>query len=276
MKPVLLLSLLLIGPAAMAQTLPDKLNGQVKKVEQFSYRQEPAEESYLLSHSCDSFNRQGKLLETLYFKDFRQLVKSRYQYTYDAKGNTIGSTSWEEEGLVQETDEMRYDAKGNKVEWTIYGPNRKKLSRKQFVYNKANQLVEQKRFDSNGVLEFRIHYRYDEKGNEVEYWREQPQGQRLYRYLYKYDSKGLMQTQHYEDEKQPDKNTSVKYTYDEQGHLSKIEEYDSKQMLVLTAKVGWIFDAQKNWTARYDSEEHFYEKGSYTMEMKIQRVITYY
>lgn len=274
MKPFLLL--LLIGPMARAQTLPDKQNGQVKKIERFSYRQEPGEETNLLIHSCDSFNRQGKLLESVYYKDSRLLVESRYQYTYDKKGNNVGSTTRGEDGLLQETDEIRYDAKGNKVEWTIYGPDRNKLSRQQFVYSKANQLIEQKHFDSNGVLEFRVHYRYDEKGNEIEYWREQPQGQLKYRYLFNYDSKGLMQSRRYEDEKQPDKNSSFKYTYDAQGMLSKIEEYDNKQMLVFRASVDWVFDERRNWIKRYDAEEYFYEKGSYTLNTWTRRDISYY
>jgi hypothetical protein len=120
----------------------------------------------------NKYNEQGKVIETLSFRNYPEELYRRRVHTYDEKGNMLTNTEYDETGDLVHQSEMRYNDKGLRVyqstKWT--SPEMLKSNKRQELqYNDHGDCIQVDDYDLEGNHKETRHYQheYNENGKRI-------------------------------------------------------------------------------------------------------------
>ena len=191
------------------------------------------------------------------------------QETASASGS-VTTTSDLGDGSESITTKYTYDDRGNKIS-EVYANGAKKT----YEYNSRNLVVKTQSYDKEGTKTLISRYRYDDKGqlSEMTDYRVSSETETAYRYTeYSYDTRGRITTfaeisQNAQPTADDIKAHQIRYTYNENGNLSKVSYPTTKDGI---QSLSYIYD-ENGWLQEIKGELH---SNGQTTE-KVLRSYTY-
>ena len=189
------------------------------------------------------------------------------QETASASGS-VTTTSDLGDGSESITTKYTYDDRGNKLS-EVYANGAKKT----YEYNNRNLVTKTQSYDKEGTKTLTSRYRYDDKGqlSEMTDYRVSSETETAYRYTeYSYDTRGRITTfaeisQNAQPTADDIKAHQIRYTYNENGNLSKVSYPTTKDGL---QSLSYIYD-ENGWLQEIEGELH--SKGQTTEKVQIGR-----
>ena len=191
------------------------------------------------------------------------------QETASASGS-VTTTSDLGDGSESITTKYTYDDRGNKIS-EVYANGAKKT----YEYNSRNLVVKTQSYDKEGTKTLISRYRYDDYGQLLEMtdYRVSSETETAYRYTeYTYDQRGRITafaeiSQNAQPTADDIKAHQIRYTYNEDGNLSKVSYPTTKDGI---QSLSYIYD-ENGWLQEIKGE--LYSKGQTTE--KVLRSYTY-
>ena len=191
------------------------------------------------------------------------------QETASASGS-VTTTSDLGDGSESITTKYTYDDRGNKIS-EVYANGAKKT----YEYNSRNLVVKTQSYDKEGTKTLISRYRYDDYGQLLEMtdYRVSSETETAYRYTeYTYDQRGRLTafaeiSQNAQPTADDIKAHQIRYTYNEDGNLSKVSYPTTKDGL---QSLSYIYD-ENGWLQEIKGE--LYSKNQTTE--KVLRSYTY-
>ena len=191
------------------------------------------------------------------------------QETASASGS-VTTTSDLGDGSESITTKYTYDDRGNKLS-EVYANGAKKT----YEYNNRNLVTKTQSYDKEGTKTLTSRYRYDDKGqlSEMTDYRVSSETETAYRYTeYSYDTRGRITTfaeisQNAQPTADDIKAHQIRYTYNENGNLSKVSYPTTKDGI---QALSYIYD-ENGWLQEIKGELH---SNGQTTE-KVLRSYTY-
>ena len=191
------------------------------------------------------------------------------QETASASGS-VTTTSDLGDGSESITTKYTYDDRGNKLS-EVYANGAKKT----YEYNNRNLVTKTQSYDKEGTKTLTSRYRYDDKGqlSEMTDYRVSSETETAYRYTeYSYDTRGRITTfaeisQNAQPTADDIKAHQIRYTYNENGNLSKVSYPTTKDGI---QSLSYIYD-ENGWLQEIKGELH---SNGQTTE-KVLRSYTY-
>ena len=191
------------------------------------------------------------------------------QETASASGS-VTTTSDLGDGSESITTKYTYDDRGNKIS-EVYANGAKKT----YEYNSRNLVVKTQSYDKEGTKTLISRYRYDDYGQLLEMtdYRVSSETETAYRYTeYTYDQRGRITafaeiSQNAQPTADDIKANQIRYTYNEDGNLSKVSYPTTKDGI---QSLSYIYD-ENGWLQEIKGELH--SKGRTTE--KVLRSYTY-
>ena len=191
------------------------------------------------------------------------------QETASASGS-VTTTSDLGDGSESITTKYTYDDRGNKIS-EVYANGAKKT----YEYNSRNLVVKTQSYDKEGTKTLISRYRYDDYGQLLEMtdYRVSSETETAYRYTeYTYDQRGRITafaeiSQNAQPTADDIKAHQIRYTYNEDGNLSKVSYPTTKDGI---QSLSYIYD-ENGWLQEIKGELH--SKGRTTE--KVLRSYTY-
>ena len=191
------------------------------------------------------------------------------QETASASGS-VTTTSDLGDGSESITTKYTYDDRGNKLS-EVYANGAKKT----YEYNNRNLVTKTQSYDKEGTKTLTSRYRYDDKGqlSEMTDYRVSSETETAYRYTeYSYDTRGRITTfaeisQNAQPTADDIKAHQIRYTYNEDGNLSKVSYPTTKDGI---QSLSYIYD-ENGWLQEIKGELH---SNGQTTE-KVLRSYTY-
>lgn len=117
------------------------------------------------------------------------------------------------------TEMVSFDASGNKIEEMKYSSDGALESRRVYSYDIKGNVIAETGYDAKGEIEWKNSYNYDGSGSKVEILSYSGDGKLAARTSYTYDASGKLSEESYRDIKDTRLDQTIKYTYDDKGHL---------------------------------------------------------
>ena len=182
------------------------------------------------------------------------------QETASASGS-VTTTSDLGDGSESITTKYTYDDRGNKLS-EVYANGAKKT----YEYNNRNLVTKTQSYDKEGTKTLTSRYRYDDKGqlSEMTDYSVSSETETAYRYTeYSYDTRGRITTfteisQNAQPTADDIKAHQIRYTYNENGNLSKVSYPTTKDGI---QSLSYIYD-ENGWLQEIEGELH--SKGQTT------------
>ena len=182
------------------------------------------------------------------------------QETASASGS-VTTTSDLGDGSESITTKYTYDDRGNKLS-EVYANGAKKT----YEYNSRNLVTKTQSYDKEGTKTLTSRYRYDDKGqlSEMTDYSVSSETETAYRYTeYSYDTRGRITTfaeisQNAQPTADDIKAHQIRYTYNENGNLSKVSYPTTKDGI---QSLSYIYD-ENGWLQEIKGEPH--SKGQTT------------
>ncbi len=246
----------------------EDLKGKVKKVIDYKYTQEPAEERWPIHRFSSTYNEKGYLTEFLSLDVRFNTVEKAILVQYDQHNRRITDSTFGPDRQFISKSVYRYNNKGQIVVCFKYGKNGTLLERKIFTPYTRNEKT--KRKSGNGYK-----YKYDSKGNETSLTHSTADGKFDYQYTRTYDRQGNVQTETYQDHDTV-KNYFLKNEYNQKGILQTSHKYSTTGVLLEETNYTYNYDYQLNWIRKQATTVYFTLKTPYYMDEVEEREVTYY
>lgn len=149
--------------------------------------------------STVKYDQRGLLTETTTF-DQNGRVQNRYEYKYDNKGFRNESLRYDAQNKPDKKYIYEYDRVGNKIKSTRYDLKGKVEKYYSYDYDSNLNLISDEWYDTSGDLEYKIETEYDDEGNKKASFSYGENGRLNYKYVFNYDEKkNIIEEQKYND-----------------------------------------------------------------------------
>ena len=180
------------------------------------------------------------------------------------------------------TTKYTYDDRGNKIS-EVYANGAKKT----YEYNNRNLVVKTQSYDKEGTKTLTSRYRYDDKGqlSEMTDYRVSSETETAYRYTeYSYDTRGRITTfaeisQNAQPTADDIKAHQIRYTYNENGNLSKVSYPTTKDGIQSLSYIydenGWLQEIKGELHSKGQTTEKVLRSYSYDAYGKVKEIKDY-
>ena len=203
------------------------------------------------------------------------------QETASASGS-VTTTSDLGDGSESITTKYTYDDRGNKIS-EVYANGAKKT----YEYNSRNLVVKTQSYDKEGTKTLISRYRYDDKGqlSEMTDYSVSSETETAYRYTeYSYDTRGRITTfaeisQNAQPTADDIKAHQIRYTYNENGNLSKVSYPTTKDGIQALSYIydenGWLQEIKGELHSKGQTTEKVLRSYSYDTYGKVKEIKDY-
>ena len=203
------------------------------------------------------------------------------QETASASGS-VTTTSDLGDGSESITTKYTYDDRGNKLS-EVYANGAKKT----YEYNNRNLVTKTQSYDKEGTKTLTSRYRYDDKGqlSEMTDYRVSSETETAYRYTeYSYDTRGRITTfaeisQNAQPTVDDIKAHQIRYTYNENGNLSKVSYPTTKDGIQSLSYIydenGWLQEIKGELHSKGQTTEKVLRSYSYDAYGKVKEIKDY-
>ena len=203
------------------------------------------------------------------------------QETASASGS-VTTTSDLGDGSESITTKYTYDDRGNKLS-EVYANGAKKT----YEYNNRNLVTKTQSYDKEGTKTLTSRYRYDDKGqlSEMTDYRVSSETETAYRYTeYSYDTRGRITTfaeisQNAQPTADDIKAHQIRYTYNENGNLSKVSYPTTKDGIQSLSYIydenGWLQEIKGELHSKWQTTEKVLRSYSYDAYGKVKEIKDY-
>jgi RHS repeat-associated protein len=203
------------------------------------------------------------------------------QETASASGS-VTTTSDLGDGSESITTKYTYDDRGNKLS-EVYANGAKKT----YEYNSRNLVVKTQSYDKEGTKTLTSRYRYDDKGqlSEMTDYSVSSETETAYRYTeYSYDTRGRITTfaeisQNAQPTADDIKAHQIRYTYNENGNLSKVSYPTTKDGIQSLSYIydenGWLQEIKGELHSKGQTTEKVLRSYSYDAYGKVKEIKDY-
>ena len=203
------------------------------------------------------------------------------QETASASGS-VTTTSDLGDGSESITTKYTYDDRGNKIS-EVYANGAKKT----YEYNSRNLVVKTQSYDKEGTKTLTSRYRYDDKGqlSEMTDYSVLSETETAYRYTeYSYDTRGRITTfaeisQNAQPTADDIKAHQIRYTYNENGNLSKVSYPTTKDGIQSLSYIydenGWLQEIKGELHSKGQTTEKVLRSYSYDAYGKVKEIKDY-
>ena len=203
------------------------------------------------------------------------------QETASASGS-VTTTSDLGDGSESITTKYTYDDRGNKLS-EVYANGAKKT----YEYNNRNLVTKTQSYDKEGTKTLTSRYRYDDKGqlSEMTDYSVSSETETAYRYTeYSYDTRGRITTfaeisQNAQPTADDIKAHQIRYTYNEDGNLSKVSYPTTKDGLQSLSYIydenGWLQEIKGELHSKGQTTEKVLRSYSYDAYGKVKEIKDY-
>ena len=180
------------------------------------------------------------------------------------------------------TTKYTYDDRGNKIS-EVYANGAKKT----YEYNNRNLVVKTQSYDKEGTKTLTSRYRYDDKGqlSEMTDYSVSSETETAYRYTeYSYDTRGRITTfaeisQNAQPTADDIKAHQIRYTYNENGNLSKVSYPTTKDGIQSLSYIydenGWLQEIKGELHSKGQTTEKVLRSYSYDAYGKVKEIKDY-
>ena len=180
------------------------------------------------------------------------------------------------------TTKYTYDDRGNKIS-EVYANGAKKT----YEYNNRNLVVKTQSYDKEGTKTLTSRYRYDDKGqlSEMTDYSVSSETETAYRYTeYSYDTRGRITTfaeisQNAQPTADDIKAHQIRYTYNENGNLSKVSYPTTKDGIQSLSYIydenGWLQEIKGELHSKWQTTEKVLRSYSYDAYGKVKEIKDY-
>ena len=203
------------------------------------------------------------------------------QETASASGS-VTTTSDLGDGSESITTKYTYDDRGNKLS-EVYANGAKKT----YEYNNRNLVTKTQSYDKEGTKTLTSRYRYDDKGqlSEMTDYSVSSETETAYRYTeYSYDTRGRITTfaeisQNAQPTADDIKAHQIRYTYNEDGNLSKVSYPTTKDGIQSLSYIydenGWLQEIKGELHSKGQTTEKVLRSYSYDAYGKVKEIKDY-
>ncbi|MFR6189930.1 MAG: RHS repeat domain-containing protein [Anaerostipes hadrus] len=203
------------------------------------------------------------------------------QETASASGS-VTTTSDLGDGSESITTKYTYDDRGNKIS-EVYANGAKKT----YEYNSRNLVTKTQSYDKEGTKTLTSRYRYDDKGqlSEMTDYSVSSETETAYRYTeYSYDTRGRITTfaeisQNAQPTADDIKAHQIRYTYNENGNLSKVSYPTTKDGIQSLSYIydenGWLQEIKGELHSKGQTTEKVLRSYSYDAYGKVKEIKDY-
>ena len=203
------------------------------------------------------------------------------QETASASGS-VTTTSDLGDGSESITTKYTYDDRGNKIS-EVYANGAKKT----YEYNSRNLVTKTQSYDKEGTKTLTSRYRYDDKGqlSEMTDHRVSAATETAYRYTeYSYDTRGRITafaeiSQNAQPTADDIKAHQIRYTYNEDGNLSKVSYPTTKDGIQSLSYIydenGWLQEIKGELHSKGQTTEKVLRSYSYDAYGKVKEIKDY-
>ena len=203
------------------------------------------------------------------------------QETASASGS-VTTTSDLGDGSESITTKYTYDDRGNKLS-EVYANGAKKT----YEYNSRNLVTKTQSYDKEGTKTLTSRYRYDDKGqlSEMTDYSVSSETETAYRYTeYSYDTRGRITTfaeisQNAQPTADDIKAHQIRYTYNENGNLSKVSYPTTKDGIQSLSYIydenGWLQEIKGELHSKGQTTEKVLRSYSYDAYGKVKEIKDY-
>ena len=203
------------------------------------------------------------------------------QETASASGS-VTTTSDLGDGSESITTKYTYDDRGNKLS-EVYANGAKKT----YEYNNRNLVTKTQSYDKEGTKTLTSRYRYDDKGqlSEMTDYSVSSETETAYRYTeYSYDTRGRITTfteisQNAQPTADDIKAHQIRYTYNENGNLSKVSYPTTKDGIQSLSYIydenGWLQEIKGELHSKGQTTEKVLRSYSYDAYGKVKEIKDY-
>ena len=203
------------------------------------------------------------------------------QETASASGS-VTTTSDLGDGSESITTKYTYDDRGNKLS-EVYANGAKKT----YEYNNRNLVTKTQSYDKEGTKTLTSRYRYDDKGqlSEMTDYSVSSETETAYRYTeYSYDTRGRITTfteisQNAQPTADDIKAHQIRYTYNENGNLSKVSYPTTKDGIQSLSYIydenGWLQEIKGELHSKGQTTEKVLRSYSYDTYGKVKEIKDY-
>ena len=186
------------------------------------------------------------------------------------------------DGSESITTKYTYDDRGNKIS-EVYANGAKKT----YEYNSRNLVVKTQSYDKEGTKTLTSRYRYDDKGqlSEMTDYSVSSETETAYRYTeYSYDTRGRITTfaeisQNAQPTADDIKAHQIRYTYNENGNLSKVSYPTTKDGIQSLSYIydenGWLQEIKGELHSKGQTTEKVLRSYSYDAYGKVKEIKDY-
>ena len=186
------------------------------------------------------------------------------------------------DGSESITTKYTYDNRGNKLS-EVYANGAKKT----YEYNSRNLVVKTQSYDKEGTKTLTSRYRYDDKGqlSEMTDYSVSSETETAYRYTeYSYDTRGRITTfaeisQNAQPTADDIKAHQIRYTYNENGNLSKVSYPTTKDGIQSLSYIydenGWLQEIKGELHSKGQTTEKVLRSYSYDAYGKVKEIKDY-
>ncbi len=114
------------------------------------------------------YNQDNKLIRFIIYEGSKKLISSRYEYTYDKKGNRLSEELYYSNDSLGHRCTYTYDSRGNILEEMQYNQSGMLFSKIVYRYNSEGKIIETSHYNENNTLSSQYIYKYNDKGMLVE------------------------------------------------------------------------------------------------------------
>lgn len=268
--PALCFLLYFQGTVAQKNNLvTEDLKGKVKKVIDYKYTQEPAEERWPIHRFSSTYNQKGYLTEFLSLEVRFNTIEMAILVQYDQNNHRISDSIFGPDRQFTSKTVYRYDNKGKIVSWFEYAKNGTVIDRKTFTPYSEDEKPRRK--NGNGYK-----FEYDNKGNEILLIHSTADGKFDYQYSRTYNQQGNVQIEIYQNHDTV-KNYSLKNEYNPKGILQTSRKYITTGVLLEETNYTYDYDNHLNWIRKTATVSNFSIKrtGFYLEEVEEREIIYY-
>jgi hypothetical protein len=191
----------------------------------------------LTSISCSSSSDDDPTYRPKAYRNYNAdgVLTSTYYFVYDDEGKYSGNYMTDAEGVITLTQKYTYDSPYGYTKSANYDTSGELTTYTLRTYNSSGKLTESKGYDKSGVLSSTATITYDAEGRRTRQDNVNESGT-TYAYLYEYDADGnrTKRTMYFDGEI----SSYAKYSC-ENGRWSRIETYDTKDVLLSSMEYDW-------------------------------------